>query len=1037
MDTAPPQFSPEQWEFLALLEFFGAPTSVDLIGTLAPLPPGPFLDLMQRGEELGLIRRDGPTKLILSSDLPKHIAAKLDEINSVERLATVLDKLEEMDTAGEISPPVRVRILAKAGRYEEAARLEISLATEARDREDFESSISHFEQALSRVSSLPDNERCASECVDAALQLSNLAFYLGKRWGILPEILERARTAAEMLGDRRSVALIDLHLSRVFYFGGRRHEALSAFSSGWQVVQDLGDADILYRSAELVGLYFFMQGLFREALDHLERAVQGSESRRDRVLLSPLAPILKGYSLLYLGQFSSAIGSLDCSWRFATRRSRPGQATTIRAVLAMALVQIRNWREAAFHISGTKKEATQTNNDFALYVVTGAEAYRHFLQGRVKQARSALLETIHRGLRAGLVRQYASPWILQMLFEFERLGFEPIAGMTFQHQTERILEEPSVHLQGVALRLQARKAIDQGEDPSITDMWLQLSEEHLLRSEDPLELARTRLERARLRLREGDRAAACELAKKARLELSGPLEEFYPDDLRHLLEGPGTTLLPQQTREEYVERFLDLFEALLPSADPEELLVRAVSATNRLFSSERGAIFWFRRQDPGRSPQLRAGYNLTAEQVSADEFKPNLKLVCKAFRDGKPLIFRPGATDQGSARHQVTAVLCIPFQVQGRTRGVLYHDNCYLNDCFDSLDSSLMLRLAQHLTTYVDRILRFSIKVQEVSKLAVESTIQIEGGTRGKLVAESPGMIRVIEQADRIAGSETTVLILGETGVGKELLANRIHARSPRRDGPFVVVDPSTIPEHLVESELFGHEKGAFTGADRQKLGRFELADRGTLFVDEVGEIPTPIQPKLLRAIQEKTFYRVGGTQERKSDFRLVAATNRNLATEVAAGRFREDLYYRIGVIELEVPPLRERPEDVIVLANQFLTYYATKYNRPWLKLSRAYEHWLTTYQWPGNVRELKNVMERSVVMSTAHSLELDLPGELADRADHPFADHPTLEEVQRRYITYILEKTGGRISGPEGAAEILGMKRSTLNARMRKLGLR
>lgn len=1037
MDPATSQFSPEQWQFLALLEFFGAPVSVDLIGTLVPLPPGPFLDLIQRGEELGLIRRVGSAKLTLSSDLPEHVAAKLVEINSDQRLAKVLEKLEDIEAVREIAPSLRVAILAKAGRHEEAARLEIGLAAEARDREDFDSSMSHFEQALNWLPSLLGNERCASEFVDAAQELSNLAFYLGKRWEILPGILERARVVAEMHGNRRSVALIDLHLGRVFYFGGKRHEALTAFSSGWQVVQDLDDTDILYRSAELIGLYFFMQGLFREALDHLERAVQGSESRKERALLSSLAPILKGYSLLYLGQFSSAIGSLDCSWRFATLRSRPGPATSIRAVLAMALVHIRNWREAAFHISGTKKDAAQTNNDFALYLVSGAEAYRHFLQGRMKEAHGALSETISRGLKAGLVRQYASPWVLQMLFEFERLGFDSIAGMTFQNQTDRILEEPNVHLQGVALRLQARKSIGQGEEPSITDMWLQLSEEHLLRSEDPLELARTRLERARLRLREGDRAAASEFATKARLELSGPLEEFYPDDLRHLLDASGTTLMPQQKREELVERFLDLLQALLPSADPEELLVHTVSATNRLFSAERGAIFWFRRDDPGKSPQLRAGYNLTADQVSADEFKPNLKLVCKAFRDGKPLIFRPGASTQRSASDQVTAVLCIPFQVQGHTRGVLYHDNCYLNDCFDSLDSSLMLRLAQHLTTYVDRILRFSSKVQEASKLAVETTMQIGEVTRGNFVAQSQGMIRVIEQADRIAESETTVLILGETGVGKELLANRIHARSPRRDGPFVVVDPTTIPEHLVESELFGHEKGAFTGADRQKLGRFELADSGTLFVDEVGEVPATVQPKLLRAIQEKTFYRVGGTQVRKSDFRLVAATNRDLATEVAAGRFREDLYYRIGVIELEVPPLRERPEDVIALANQFLAYYATKYSRPWVKLSGTHEDWLTTYQWPGNVRELKNVIERAVVMSSADSLELDLSGELAYRADHPFSNHPTLEEVQRRYITYVLEKTGGRISGPEGAAEILGMKRSTLNARMRKLGLR
>ncbi|MFZ0930464.1 MAG: sigma 54-interacting transcriptional regulator, partial [Syntrophobacteraceae bacterium] len=897
MDTALPQFSQEQWEFLAVLEFFGAPIFVDLVQTLAPLPAGLFLDLIERGEKFGLIRRDGSAKLSLSSELPEHVAAKLAEINTTERLDTVLDNLEETDAAGEISPHVRVRMMVKAGRSEEAARLEISLAAEARDREDFDLSLSHLEEALNRLSGLLDNPECASEFVYAALQLSNLAFYLGKHWQILPEILERARTAAEMLGNRRSVALIDLHLGRVFYFGGKRHEALTAFSTGWQVVQDLGDPDILYRSAELIGLYFFMQGLFQEALDHFERAVQGSESTEEAVQISPMAPILGGYSALYLGQFHRAIGSLDCSWRQANRGSKPGQATTVRAVLATALVHIRNWREAAFHISGAKKEAVETKNDFALYLVGGAEAYRHLLKGRIREAHSVLSETVARGLGAGLVRQYASPWILHLLYEFERMGYEPTAGMTFQNETERILEEPNVHLQGVALRLQARNAIEQGEDPSITDTWLELSEEHLLRSGDRVELAMTWLERARLGLTVGDRLTASALARMARLELSGHLEEFYPDDLRYLLEGETSSSYVQQSRVEVVDRFLDMLETLFPSADPHEILLHAVSASNRLFCAERGGIFWFKRDDPGRNPVLRAGYNLTVDEVGSREFKPNLELIRNAFREGKPLVFRRNTPVVRSVGHQAKAELCIPFEVEGRLRGVLYHDNSYLNDCFDFLDDALMERLASLLTTYVDRLLRFTNQMRETSRIAVETTIQLESQTRGELVGVSPAVMRVVKQADRIAESEATVLIMGETGVGKELLARRIHAKSPRCDGPFVVVDLTAIPESLVESELFGHEKGAFTGADRQKPGRFELADRGTLFIDETGEIALSVQAKLLRAIQEKTFYRVGGTRALSSDFRLVAATNRNLAQEVRTGRFREDLYYRISVI--------------------------------------------------------------------------------------------------------------------------------------------
>ena len=261
--------------------------------------------------------------------------------------------------------------------------------------------------------------------------------------------------------------------------------------------------------------------------------------------------------------------------------------------------------------------------------------------------------------------------------------------------------------------------------------------------------------------------------------------------------------------------------------------------------------------------------------------------------------------------------------------------------------------------------------------------------------------------------------------------------RSPRRESPFVIVDPTTIPETLVESELFGHEKGAFTGADRQKPGRLELAKGGTLFIDEVAEIPKSVQAKLLRALQEKTMVRVGGTSTLRSDFRLVAATNRDLAGEVAAGRFREDLYYRINVVPMAIPPLRERKEDIPLLARYLLAKYVSRYGRPEIELTKKDEAKLMGYDWPGNVRELENVVERTVLLSMGEGLEFRMPAEEMNISGNPFSDYPTLDEIQRRYIQQVLEKTGGKIGGPGGAAEILGMKRTTLNDRMRKLGLR
>jgi transcriptional regulator with GAF, ATPase, and Fis domain len=298
-------------------------------------------------------------------------------------------------------------------------------------------------------------------------------------------------------------------------------------------------------------------------------------------------------------------------------------------------------------------------------------------------------------------------------------------------------------------------------------------------------------------------------------------------------------------------------------------------------------------------------------------------------------------------------------------------------------------------------------------------------------------MLEIMGQVDQVADSDGTVLIMGETGVGKELFAHRLHKMSTRNDRPFVVVDPTTMPETLVESELFGHEKGAFTGADQQKAGRLELAHGGTLFIDEVGEIPKSVQVKLLRTLQEKSFVRVGGTSPQNSDFRLVAATNRDLAEEVAAGRFREDLYYRINVLPFTIPPLRERKKDIPLLARYFLARYATQYNRPKLTLTEEDEAKLMAYEWPGNVRELENVMERTVLLSKGEELDFLLPAGGETDPGSLFTGTPTLDEMQRRYILHVLDTTGGKVGGSEGAAEVLGMKRSTLNNRMKKLGLR
>jgi formate hydrogenlyase transcriptional activator len=293
----------------------------------------------------------------------------------------------------------------------------------------------------------------------------------------------------------------------------------------------------------------------------------------------------------------------------------------------------------------------------------------------------------------------------------------------------------------------------------------------------------------------------------------------------------------------------------------------------------------------------------------------------------------------------------------------------------------------------------------------------------------------VLEQVEQVAPTDSTVLIQGETGTGKELIARAIHHLSSRCGRPFIKLNCAAIPFDLLESELFGHEKGAFTGAIAQKIGRFEMADKGTLFLDEVGDIPPGLQPKLLRVLQEQEFERLGSTRTHQVDVRLVAATNRNLVEMVRRNEFRSDLYYRLNVFPIALPPLRARREDIPALVEHFVEIYTHRMGKQIDEISSETMSELTSYAWPGNIRELQNFIERSVILSSGNVLQAPFET-LRAAATTQAQEAVTLEEAERNHIRKILEQTRWVVSGPNGAAARLGIKRSTLYFRMQKLGI-
>ena len=427
----------------------------------------------------------------------------------------------------------------------------------------------------------------------------------------------------------------------------------------------------------------------------------------------------------------------------------------------------------------------------------------------------------------------------------------------------------------------------------------------------------------------------------------------------------------------------------------------------------------------------------------------------EVYRSGKPVIFRvtdlprlcptyrdsPWMQETARAEH-IEAGCMLPLIHEGEVMGVLSLMTRVAQETAKS-NLDFLQELAALVAANLHNTLRFQSVNESRQRLLserkyIEAEFLEERGI-AEIIGDSPGILEVLRQISAVAPTDSTVLITGETGTGKELIARAIHERSPRQENSFIKVDCGAIPATLLESELFGHEKGAFTGAAMQKLGRFELADHGTLFLDEVGDIPLELQPKLLRVLQDHAFERLGSNRTRQVDVRVVAATHRNLQSMVEEGTFREDLYYRLKVFPLVIPPLRERSSDIPVLIRYYVAKYARRMKKEVPAVSQAAMEVFLRYPWPGNVRELQHFIERSVVLTSGRQLQAplsELQQFIQRRASRRPAAARKLEDIEREAILQALQESNWVVGGPRGAAQKLGLKRTTLASRMEKLAI-
>jgi len=496
---------------------------------------------------------------------------------------------------------------------------------------------------------------------------------------------------------------------------------------------------------------------------------------------------------------------------------------------------------------------------------------------------------------------------------------------------------------------------------------------------------------------------------------------------------------------DHLRVLLEVNNAVISSLDTKNLFTAIAESLQRVLHHDYTSMALY---DPARNVmRLRAlvfpeGHGYIREEMEVP-VATSLAGIC--FSERKPMLLGTKDFEKYDTAavkllqaEGVRSLCCVPLVTRDRTLGAMTVAS-FRDGAFSQQDLDLLAEVANQVAVAAENALAFEEIAQLKNKLA-EEKLYLEDEIRSEqnfeeIIGESTALRNILKQIETVAPTDSTVLIQGETGTGKELIARAIHNLSSRRERTFVKINCAAIPTGLLESELFGHERGAFTGAIAQKIGRFELADRGTLFLDEVGDIPLELQPKLLRVLQEQEFERLGGTRTTRINVRLVAATNRDLVQMVADREFRSDLFYRLNVFPVQMPSLRQRHEDIPVLVRYFAQKYARQMKRTVDSISVETMTALTNYHWPGNIRELENLIERAVILSRGPILEVPL-AELRETDEQFPQAGRTLEANEREHILRALNDTRWVLAGPKGAAVRLGMKRTTLQSRMQKLGI-
>ena len=780
----------------------------------------------------------------------------------------------------------------------------------------------------------------------------------------------------------------------------------------------------------------FFNGRLSEAASYYEDMVGDLEEFGDNEEVLKVAALM-GWCHVRCGRVARGMGMLDGIRTKARSLNMRRVALLADLQYIHALLDLRKSKEAEAVLNSYEVSPFfgKSIDHFMAWHIERARIYALYASGEYEKAFERHRESVRQLLFFGWWPKH-TPWSLECLQGLEARGFID-ENMRYGSEVARLINGDDIHLKGFALRFRAEDSMEKKYFGKEVLADLIKSEKCQVRAGAEIELARTRIAIGNYYLKKGNR-------KSAQVHLEKAWKFFSTID-KGLFPTGFITVLPQEQKTELMmNKVIDLNESLGMIRDTSSFLQRVLGLAMDFTMAMRGGFIVL---ESGES-KMMISRNVDPSFLTGEVFQKIGQAIKEAYRDGVEIIVPASGKDnkplvEAFRKVSIDSFIAVPARLGTDVYGYLCLDSRIDGTPFPE-ENLLFLRVLcsqialglSNIGIY-DEMKRLKDHYEEEAsfykqEMGIASPLET-------IIGESPAVTTLINSIRQVAPTDSSVLIGGETGVGKELVAKAIHNLSKRKEGPFIPVNLAALPQELVVSELFGHEKGAFTGANERRKGRFELADGGTIFLDEIGDLSPNAQVKLLRVLQEGTFERLGSAKPISSNFRVIAASNKNLYMEVEKGAFRQDLFYRLDVFPIHIPPLRERREDIVLLANHFVDKYSRKFGKRIRRVPVNEMKKLLDYHWPGNVRELEHFIERAIIFSDGHHISFS---EVGYGPKHEGAGNiepraVALADVERNHIRQVLQQTEWKIYGRDGAATILGLKPSTLQSRMIKLGIK